>query len=90
MNISKKNPSDNKNVLAKQPMDIEFQHISEKDLASYCFVSPSTVRRWLKQGKLTATKLPSNQYRISITDFREFLIRYNMPIREEFFRKHQI
>jgi excisionase family DNA binding protein len=69
----------------KQTEIVKYQPIALQDIASYCMVSTTTVRRWLKDGKLTAIKLPSNQYRISITDFRNFLKRYHIPIREEFF-----
>ncbi len=52
-------------------------------IAEYCLVTPMTVRRWIKTGKLAAIRLPSGHYRVSIVDFRDFLKRYNMPIREE-------
>ncbi len=52
-------------------------------IAEYCLVTPMTVRRWIKTGKLSAIRLPSKHYRVSIGDFRDFLKRYNMPIKEE-------
>jgi len=61
------------------------QRVTVKDIADYCLVSRITVRRWIKGGKLSATRLPSGHYRISIADFRDFLKRYNMPIKEELF-----
>jgi excisionase family DNA binding protein len=64
------------------------QHITSKDVASYCMVSSATVRRWLKDGKLTSIRLPSNQCRISMENFRDFLNRYNIPIREELIHMH--
>jgi excisionase family DNA binding protein len=57
--------------------------ITVKDIASYCLVSRSTVRRWAKDGRLSAMKLPSGHFRITVEDFRDFLKRYHMPIREE-------
>ncbi len=54
-------------------------------IAEYCMVTPITVRRWIRTGKLPAIRLPSGHYRISTVDFRDFLKRYNMPIREELF-----
>jgi excisionase family DNA binding protein len=42
-------------------------------------VSRSTVRRWINDGRLTAMKLPSGHFRVSIADFKDFLKRYNMP-----------
>jgi excisionase family DNA binding protein len=64
------------------------QHITIKDVASYCMVSTATVRRWLKDGKLTSIRLPSNQCRVSMGDFRDFLSRYNIPIREGLIHVH--
>ena len=63
-----------------------YENIEVKDVAVYCMVSTSTVRRWLKDGKLKAIRLPSNQYRIRTTDFVDFLRDYDIPIEEEFFQ----
>ncbi len=46
---------------------------------------PIAVRGWMSKGKLSAIRLPSGHYRISIADFRDFLKRYNMPIKEGLF-----
>lgn len=59
--------------------------LTAKGVADYCLVSKVTVRRWIKDRKLSATRLPSGHYRISIADFRDFLEQYDMPIREELF-----
>jgi len=56
--------------------------VTVKGIANYCLVSESTVRRWIKDGKLAALRLPSGQYRITANDFRDFLKRYGMPIKE--------
>ncbi len=72
-------------------MEIETTHsnmanqtgITVKNIASYCLVSSSTVRRWVKEGRLAAMKLPSGHFRVTVEDFRDFLRRYGMPIREE-------
>jgi excisionase family DNA binding protein len=55
-------------------------------VAEYCLVTPVTVRRWIQRDKLIAIRLPSGHYRISIEDFRDFLERYHMPIKEELFK----
>lgn len=60
--------------------------ITVKDVGSYCMVSSSTVRRWIKEGKMSARKLPSGHYRITTEDFRTFLKQFNMAVREEFFQ----
>ncbi len=54
-------------------------------IAGYCLVTPVTVRRWIEKGELSASRLPSGHYRVSIADFRDFLRRNNMPIKEELF-----
>ncbi len=60
-------------------------HLTVTDIAGYCLVRSITVRRWIKDGKLSAIKLPSGHYRIYNAGFRDFLERYNMPIKEELF-----
>ena len=57
--------------------------ITVKSIASYCLVSRSTVWRWVKEGKLSAMKLPSGHYRVTVGNFRDFLRRYDMPIKED-------
>lgn len=49
-------------------------------ISEYCMVSPSTVRRWIRDGKLQAMELPSGQFRVSFSDFIAFLKKYKMPI----------
>jgi excisionase family DNA binding protein len=56
--------------------------VTVQGIANYCLVSECTVRRWIKDGKLSAFRLPSGQYRISATDFKAFLTRYDMLIKE--------
>ncbi len=56
--------------------------VTVKGIANYCLVSECTVRRWIKDGKISAMRLPSGQYRITAVDFREFLTRFGMPIKE--------
>jgi excisionase family DNA binding protein len=56
--------------------------VTVNGIANYCLVSESTVRRWIKDGKLSALRLPSGQYRITAVDFRDFLNRYDIPIKE--------
>ncbi|MFC1937272.1 helix-turn-helix domain-containing protein [Chloroflexota bacterium] len=60
--------------------------LTVKGVADYCMVSRITVRRWIRDGMLSATRLPSGHYRISIADFRDFLGRHDMPIEEWLFR----
>jgi len=60
--------------------------LTVKGMAEYCLVSRGTVRRWIKEGKIASIKLPSGHYRVSIGDFRDFLERYEIPVREELFK----
>jgi len=55
------------------------------DVARYCQVSPVTVFRWVKNGKLKAYTTPGGHYRIRKGDFRAFLEQSGMPIRNDFF-----
>jgi excisionase family DNA binding protein len=56
--------------------------ITVKGIANYCLVSESTVRRWIIDGKLSALRLPSGQYRITVADFKDFLTRFGMSTEE--------
>jgi excisionase family DNA binding protein len=56
--------------------------VTVKGIANYCLVSESTVRRWIKDDKLSALRLPSGQYRITAADFMVFLKRFGMPTKE--------
>jgi excisionase family DNA binding protein len=69
----------------KRKTQYKGKRITVKDIAGYCLVSGITVRRWIRDGKLSAMKLPSGHYRITTAGFRDFLERYNMPIKEELF-----
>ena len=55
--------------------------LTSSDIATYCQVSKSTVLEWIKSGTLKAFSLPSGHYRIDKKDFREFLKRWDMPIK---------
>lgn len=59
--------------------------ITVKTAADYCLVSRVTVRRWIKGGRLVAIRLPSGHFRVSIGDFRDFLVKYDLPIKGELF-----
>jgi excisionase family DNA binding protein len=56
--------------------------VTVEGIANYCLVSECTVRRWIKDGKLSAIRLPSGQYRITTTGFKDFLNRYDIPVKE--------
>jgi predicted site-specific integrase-resolvase len=62
----------------KQPGNIR---LTSRDIADYCMVSKSTVMLWISGGKLKAFTLPSGHNRIDVNDFRDFLNKWNMPVR---------
>ena len=55
--------------------------LTSGDIAAYCEVSKSTVLEWIKSERLKAFQLPSGHYRIDKKDFKEFLIKWNMPVK---------
>ena len=59
----------------------ESVRLTSRDIATYCQVSKSTVLEWIKSGRLKAFSLPSGHYRVDKRDFREFLERWNIPIK---------
>jgi excisionase family DNA binding protein len=58
------------------------KRIKIKDVADYCMVSKTTVRRWIEGGKLRAIRLPSGHYRINRVDYRSFLESCDIPLGE--------
>jgi excisionase family DNA binding protein len=56
--------------------------VTVKGIANYCLVSESTVRRWIKDGKISSLRLPSGQYRVTAADFKDFLNRFGMMTKE--------
>jgi excisionase family DNA binding protein len=69
-----------RDLLPNEPLTSKHQRIALRDIAEYCMVSTSTVQRWVREGKLKSLRLPSNQKRISMADFMDFLQEYNIPI----------
>jgi excisionase family DNA binding protein len=61
------------------------KRIKIKDVAEYCMVSRTTVRRWIDGGKLQALRLPSGHYRIRQVDYRHFLENCGIPLKESAF-----
>ena len=59
--------------------------LTSGDIAEYCQVSKSTVLEWIRSGNLKTFRLPSSHYRIDKEDFREFLKRWDMPVKEWLF-----
>jgi len=53
------------------------------EVAKYCQVSPVTVFRWIKEGKLHAYTTPGGHHRVKATDLLAFLAHYSMPVDTE-------
>jgi excisionase family DNA binding protein len=64
------------------------QRIKIKDIAKYCMVSRTTVRRWIDDGKLQALRLPSGHSRIRQVDYRHFLENCEIPLKEASFQSN--
>ncbi len=60
---------------------LENTRLTTKDIADYCQVTKSTVLIWITSGKLKAFTLPSGHNRIDANDFRNFLIKFKMPVK---------
>ena len=59
--------------------------LSTREIASYCHVSPVTVWKWIKDGKLHASRLSSGHYRVDRPVLKAFLQRRGVPIDPEVF-----
>jgi excisionase family DNA binding protein len=55
--------------------------LTSSNIAAYCQVSKSTVLEWIKSGNLKAFRLPSGHYRVDREDFRNFLKKWNIPVK---------
>ena len=55
--------------------------LTSRDIAIYCQVSKSTVLEWIKSERLKAFRLPSGHYCIDKKDFKDFLEKFNIPVK---------
>jgi excisionase family DNA binding protein len=55
--------------------------LTSGNIAAYCEVSKSTVLDWVKSERLKAFRLPSGHYRIDKKDFKDFLVKWNIPVK---------
>src|SRR4030065_2826964 len=60
---------------------LENIRLTSRDIATYCQVSKSTVLEWIQSERLKAFRLPSGHYRIDKRDFRNFLEKWNIPVK---------
>ncbi|HXI04269.1 MAG TPA: response regulator [Candidatus Saccharimonadales bacterium] len=57
------------------------------EVARYCDVSTNAVKKWIRNGRLKAFRTPGGHFRVDSEDFKEFLVRHQMPVYPEFFEK---
>ncbi len=53
------------------------------EVAQYCQVSPVTIFRWIREGKLPAHSTPGGHYRVRATDLLAFLAKHSIPVDTE-------
>lgn len=66
-------------------MALRIKPLTTGEVARYCHVTVNGVKKWITDGKLNAFQLPGGHYRVAKRDFLEFLIKYNIPIEDDFF-----
>jgi excisionase family DNA binding protein len=60
---------------------LEIIRLTTANIADYCQVTKSTVLVWIRGNNLKAFRLPSGHYRIDVNDFKDFLVKYKMPVK---------
>lgn len=48
------------------------------DAADYCYVTPNTIKNWIKTGQMRAYTTPGGHYRIRKRDLEEFVVKHSM------------
>ncbi|MBE7561018.1 helix-turn-helix domain-containing protein [bacterium] len=48
------------------------------DAADYCYVTPNTIKNWIKTGQMKAYTTPGGHYRIRRRDLEEFVVKHSM------------
>jgi len=64
--------------------DKEF--LTTGDVARWCNIPYITALSWVKAGKITSRRTPGGHYRVTRSDFVEFLEKYDFPIPDELSR----
>jgi len=54
-------------------------YITTGQAASHCQVSIPAIKRWIRDGRLSAFKTPGGHARIELNEFQRFLKQYGMP-----------
>ena len=58
------------------------KYLSTGDIAAYCEVNVTTVKRWIRQGHLSGFQTPMGHFRVPKEAFVKFLKANNMPFDE--------
>ena len=56
------------------------KYLSTGDIAEYCEVNVTTVKRWIREGHLEGFQTPMGHFKVVKSDFINFLKDNNMPI----------
>ena len=56
------------------------KYLSTGDIASYCEVNVTTVKRWIREGHLKGFQTPMGHFKVVKTDFIKFLKENQMPV----------
>ncbi len=62
---------------------MEIRYFSTFDAARMCHVSPGSMIRWIREGRLTAAKTAGGHHRIRDTDLVDLLKSLQMPVPDE-------
>jgi len=55
------------------------------EVASFCDVTINAVKKWIAAGKLSAFRTPGGHYRIEREDFKSFVEKYKLHIKDKLF-----
>ena len=58
------------------------KYLSTGDVARYCEVNVTTVKRWIREGHLKGFQTPMGHFKVVKTDFVQFLKDNHMPVDE--------
>ncbi len=55
-------------------------YLTSHDAAKMIQANPSSINKWVKEGKISAFTTPGGHRRITVADFVAFLTKYEMPV----------
>lgn len=67
--------------MTRKPPDITPDtYLSSHEVAGFIQANPSSVNKWVKEGKIPAHRTPGGHRRMRVSDVVAFLREYEMPI----------